>query len=262
MKDENRRKLIALIIGVSSVIIFIFLWDRYASFINSPYLKGPQEVFNTLISILTQNQMDFTGYTISDHISASLFRVFSGFSLAAITAIPIGLLCGWSWYIDKAVSPLVEIIRPIPPLSWIPFAIYFFAYPLNSIFIVFLGSFFPILLITTAGVKSIDPLLIDAAKTLGAKKFDLFRKIIVPASISSIMTGLRVSIGIGWMCLAAAELVAVKGGGLGLYISEMSSVGLFANVFAGMIIIGALGFIMVWSMTYIERRLTRWVGMS
>lgn len=262
MKDANRKKVIAVLIGIFSFIIFLLLWAWYASYLNSPYLKGPQEVFTTLFTILVQNQLDFTGFTISQHITASLSRVFAGFGLAAIIAVPIGLFSGWSWYVDKAVSPLVEIIRPIPPIAWIPFAIVFFADPFSAVFIVFLGSFFPILIATAAGVRSIDPLLIDAARTLGARKFDVFRKIIVPASIPGIMTGLRISIGVGWMCVAAAELVGVKDGGLGFYILSMSGVGLFANVFAGMIIIGALGFIMVWGMGYIERRLTRWAGMS
>jgi NitT/TauT family transport system permease protein len=261
MKEKTRRKIVALFIGVFSIFVFIFLWDLYALSINSPYLPRPQRVSTTLISMLTQNERDFSGFFISQHVSASLLRVFCGFGLASIIAIPIGLLSGWSWYIEKAASPIVEIIRPIPPLAWIPFAIYFFMDPLSSIFIVFIGAFFPILLSTVAGVKSIDTLLIDAARTLGTKRFDLFRKIMVPASIPSIMTGLRIGLGVGWMCVSAAELVGVKGGGLGVYIMLMSGVGRFENVFAGMILIGVLGFIMVASMTYVERRLSRWAGM-
>jgi len=215
-----------------------------------------------LISMLIHNERDFSGFLISQHISASLVRIFYGFGLAVIFAIPLGLLSGWSWHIEAATSPIIEIIRPIPPLAWIPFAIYFFRDPMNAIFIVWIGAFFPILLSIVSGVKSIDPILIDVAKTLGAGKLNLFRKVIIPASIPSIMTGMRIGLGVGWMCLVAAELVGVKGGGLGLYIMIMSDVGRFENVFAGMILIGILGFLMVMSMTYIERRLSRWAGMT
>ena len=260
MKEETRRKIVTLTIGALSIFLFISLWDLYALNVNSPYLPRPQQTFATLISMLIHNERDFSGLLISQHISASLVRVFYGFGLAAIIAIPIGLLSGWSWYIETATSTIVEIIRPIPPFAWIPFAIYFFKDPMNSIFIVFIGAFFPILLSTVASVKSIDPFIIDAAKTLGAGRFNLFRKVIIPASIPGIMTGLRIGLGVGWMCVVAAELVGVKGGGLGLYIILMSSVGMFENVFAGMILIGTLGFLMVMSMTYIERRLSRWAG--
>jgi NitT/TauT family transport system permease protein len=262
MKVGTRGKIVTFLIGTAAIFIFVLLWDVYALYLNSSYLPRPQRVFATLISILIQNEKDFSGFRISQHISASIIRVLSGFGLAAIIAIPIGLLSGWSWYIEKATSPIVEIIRPIPPLAWIPFAIYFFRDTLSSIFIVFIGAFFPILLSTVAGVKSIDTLLIDAARTLGAKRVDLFRKLIVPASIPSIMTGLRIGLGVGWMCVVAAELVGVEGGGLGVYIILMSNVGRFENVFAGMILIGVLGFIMVSSMTYVERRLFRWAEMS
>jgi len=261
MRRETRRGIIQVAIGTAAVLLLILLWDLYAMQVDSPYLPRPQQVFATLVSILIHNDKDFSGFLISQHISASVVRVLCGFGLAAILAVPIGLLCGWLWYIEKAISPIIELIRPVPPLAWIPFAIYFFRDPLSSIFIVFLGVFFPILLSTVAGVKSIDPLLIDAARTLGTKGLDLFRKVIVPASVPSIMTGLRIGLGIGWMCVVAAELVGVKGGGLGIYILSMSDVGRFENVFAGMILIGVLGFIIMLIMTQLERRLSRWAGM-
>jgi len=250
------------IIGVVSVLIFIFLWDLFSLIVNSSYLPSPQQTFIALTSMLIHNERDFLGLSISQHISASLVRVFYGFVLAAVIAIPLGLLSGWLWYAEAAISPIMELIRPIPPLAWIPFAIYFFKDPIGSVFIVFVGAFFPIFLSTVAAVKSIDPLLIDAAKTLGAEGLNMFRKVVIPASIPGIITGLRTGVGIAWMCVIASELVGVKSGGLGLYIILMSEVGRFENVFAGMIIIGALGFIMVTSIAHIERRLSTWAGMS
>jgi NitT/TauT family transport system permease protein len=261
MKDQNRRNT-AIIIGITAIFLFVFSWSLIAAYVNSPYLPEPQRVFATLTSILIQDEKDFSGFRISQHISASMIRVFSGFGIAAVMAIPIGLLTGRFWHIEKAASPIVEIIRPIPPLAWIPFAIYFFRDPGSSVFIVAIGAIFPILLSTAAGVKSIDSVFVDAARTLGAKRLDVFRKVIIPASVPSIMTGLRIGLGVGWMCVVAAELVGVKNGGLGVYIMLMSDVGRFENVFAGMIIVGFLGFVMVTIMTYVERRLSRWAGMT
>lgn len=262
MREETRRKIIRLTIGVVSIVLFILCWDLYALYVNSPYLPRPQRVFAVLISIIIQNERDFSGFHINQHISASLTRVFCGFGLAAIIAIPFGLISGWLWYIEAASSSIIEVIRPIPPLAWIPFAIYFFKDPFSSIFIVFLGAFFPIMLSTIAAVKSIDSILVDAARILGARRLDLLYKVIIPASAKGIATGLRIGLGVGWMCLVAAELVGVRNGGLGFYMMLMSDVGRFENVFAGIIIIGVLGFFMITSLTCVEKRLSKWAGMA
>jgi ABC-type nitrate/sulfonate/bicarbonate transport system permease component len=111
-----------------------------------------------------------------------------------------------------------------------------------------------------SGVKSVDSILIDASRTLGAGRLQIFGKVVIPASAPSIMTGMRIGLGVGWMAVVAAELVGVKGGGLGIYILNMSEVGLFGNVFAGMILIGLLGFLMVSCLSYVERRFSRWAG--
>jgi NitT/TauT family transport system permease protein len=254
-------KIIKIIIATISVVVFVLIWDWFAVLQNSTYLPRPFPVFKTLVLTLVYNEKDFTGFHISQHIIASLGRVFYGFLLASAIGVPIGLLAGWSRYVESAATPLVEIIRPIPPLAWIPFAIVFFTEPLNSIFIVFLGVFFPVMLSTIAGVKAIDKTLIDAAKTLGANRFEVFLKVITPASVPSIMTGMRIGLGIGWMCIVAAEFVGVKNGGLGLYIWDMSIVGMWDKVFAGMILIGIIGFLMVTGVSFLERRISKWAGM-
>jgi len=248
-------------ISVISLILFVILWDRAASWMRSPYLPLPYDVFQALISMLVFNQVDHTGHLMSDHISASVFRVLYGFALAAAVGVPVGLFTGWSWYIESAASPIIEVIRPIPPLAWIPFAIKFFGDPFNTVFIVFIGAVFPTILSTVAGVKAIDPILVDAAKTLGATRSKLFAKVVVPSSAPSITTGLRIGLGVGWMCIVAAEMVGVKTGGLGYYILAMMDIGRFENVFAGMILIGIVGFIMVTAMSYLERRLSKWARM-
>jgi len=258
MKRQSRILLIQFFLSGMSLFSFFVLWWWVAVSDPRGVLPTPQDIFTTIIRIASTNERDFTGHVFSDHVASSLFRVFYGFILAAAVAIPVGLLSGWSLYAESISKPIVELLRPIPPFAWIPFAIIFFRDPFDSVFIVYLGAFFPILLSTTAGVKAVDSILIDAAKTLGARRQQLYSKVVVPASVPHIMTGIRIGLGIGWMTIVAAELVGVKGGGLGVYIHSMSDIGRFENVFAGMFIIGIIGFLMITTATFIERRLSRW----
>jgi len=261
MEEKNRILLIKLGLGILSLFIFFLVWDRFAVMDTRGFLPRPVNIFNTLIRIIITNERDPTGHFFSEHVVASLMRVSYGFFLAAFVAIPVGLLWGWSIYAEGLSKSIVELLRPIPPFAWIPFAIIFFRDPFDAVFIVFLAAFFPIILSTAAGVKAVDSVLIDAAKTLGANRRQLFSKVIVPASLLHIMTGLRIGLGIGWMAIVAAELVGVREGGLGFYIHIMSDdFGLYENVFAGMFFIGIIGFLMITAVTYIERRLSRWAG--
>jgi len=259
MKEKHRILLVKLGFGVLSFFVFFLIWDWFAVTDTRHLLPRPLDIFKALIQIvITNGKGDSTGHLFSEHVLASLMRVSYGFFLAATVAIPVGLLWGWSIYAESLSKPIVELLRPIPPFAWIPFAIIFFRDPFDAVFIVYLGAFFPIVLSTVAGVKAVDSILIDAAKTLGVNKWQLFSKVIVPASLPHIMTGLRIGLGIGWMAIVAAELVGVREGGLGLYIHVMSDYGLYGNVFAGMFLIGIIGFLMITAVTYIERRLSRW----
>lgn len=257
---KNRDILIHLAISILAVIIFLIVWDVYAQIHNKTYLPRPAKVFDALISSFF-NEDPFSDRYMGEHILASLTRIIYGFIIAFILAVPLGLLMGWSKYVHSAGNPIVELIRPIPPIAWIPFAIVFFDEPFDTAFIVFLGVFFPVLLNTIFGVKRIDPLIIDAAKTLGVTKRNMLQKVIFPAVIPTLMTGIRIGLGIGWMCIVAAEMVGVSGGGVGSYIYRMASVGRYDDMFAGMIVIGILGFITVGGASYIERRVSRWMGM-
>lgn len=245
-------------ISIASIACWLLAWEVLAITIKSAYLPTPHSVFFGLISSLVER--DFLGFYVTQHIYASLGRVFYGFLLASVLAIPLGLLTGWFRMVESVSSPIVEVIRPIPPLAWIPFAIYFFGEPFDAVFIVFLGVLFPILLSTISGVKGVDPILIDAAKTLGASGSTLFTKVVIPASVRSITTGIRIGLGVGWMSIVAAEMVGVRGGGLGFYIWAMSEVGRFDLVFSGMIIIGLIGYLMVRTVGYAEKRLSAWSG--
>ncbi len=241
-------------LSLISIASFLVLWHLLAIVVASPYFPTPLAVARAMATAFVER--DFIGFTIQQHIASSLARIVSGFGLAAMLAIPLGLASGWVRSVEHVTGPVVELIRPIPPLAWIPFAIYFFGDPFDAVFIVFLAAFFPILLSTLAGVRAIDPILIDAARTLGAKRLQLFVQVVVPAALGNIVTGMRIGLGVGWMCIMAAEMVGVKGGGLGVYIWSMGEIGRFDSVFAGMAIIGIVGIALTGAMGWMQKRMT------
>lgn len=232
----------------ASALSFFALWQLAVLIIRSPYLPGPAVVSRALVEALSGR--DFLGFTMAQHVFSSLTRILYGYLLAVAIAVPLGLLAGWIRPLEAFVSPWIEMTRPIPPLAWIPFAIVFFGSPFDAIYIVFLASFFPIFLNTLAGVKSVDLLFVDAARTLGAQDLFLFTRVIVPASFGHISAGLRLGLGYAWMSIVAAEILGVKGGGLGIYLWTMHEVGRFDSVFAGMVIIGLLGLLLTRGVDY------------
>lgn len=233
------------------MVLFITAWNILAANLRSPYLPQPVAVARALAGALTEK--DFLGFTIEQHTLASLQRILYGFALAIVVAVPLGLCSGWFRTVSALATPIVEGLRPIPPLAWIPFAIFFFGSPYDAIFLVVLAALFPIFLNTHDGVRKIQPVLIDAARTLGASGITLFARVILPAALGSIVTGARVGLGVAWMSIVAAEMVGVKGGGLGVYVWSMAEVGRFDAVFAGMILIGLMGMFLTGGVGLIER---------
>lgn len=200
------------------------------------------------------------GYTLAGHFTASLKRVFSGVALAFITGIPLGMVMGYWRRLGDLIGPFVEIIRPVPPLAWVPLAILWFGIgDTSAMFIISLGAFFPILLNTVTGVLSINRKFIEHSIILGAGKRDLFMKVLIPGAMPSIITGVRIGLGIGWMTLVAAEFTGVQSGyGLGYMIMTARDIQRADLIIAGMAIIGVTGYLMDFAIKKIERRLLQW----
>lgn len=188
----------------------------------------------------------------------SLARVISAWLLSAVVAIPLGLLMGSSLRLERIVNPFVELLRPISPLAWIPMAILWFGIgESGKIFVVFIGTFFPILLSTIAGVKGVDPVLLHAGQVFGCtNRLLLFRRVVMPASMPSVVVGLRVAFGTGWAAIIAAELVAAHSG-LGFLIANGMDILRADSVLVGMIAIGILGFLFDAFFRYLQRRFAR-----
>lgn len=234
-------------------IILIILW-QLISLLAQSSLSDVLDAFYRLATI-----GDSDGHLLSEHVQMSLTRVTFGFALAAAFAIPLGIVIGRYHRVDSILGPVVEAMRPIPPIAWIPLAILLFRTNMlgAQVFIIWVGAFFPILINTTTGVKRTEPVHIDAAKTFGASEFQILSKIVVPSSGPEVFAGLRIGFGIGWMCLVAAEMI---GGGLGLgyLVLIMQQVGRTGAVIASMFLIGLIGFLISYFFLLVERRLLRW----
>ena len=191
------------------------------------------------------------------HLRDSLSREIVAF-IWACSAIPLAIAMGWSKTINDQVDPLIEVLRPVPPLAWIPLSILWFGIgDIQNQFIIFLGMFFPILLNTIAGVKNIEPNLIRAARCLGASEQRILHRVVLRAALPQIITGIRVGLGVGWMALVAAELVGANSG-LGFLINDARTLLRTDVVIVGMITIGIVGLIIDRTIRVAGRRLMPW----
>ena len=191
------------------------------------------------------------------HFRVSLQREAVAF-LYASSAIPIGIVMGWSRTAQNLLEPVFEMLRPIPPIAWIPLAILWFGISdLQNQFIIFLGIFFPLLINTIAGVKNVEHNVIRAARCLGASEFDVLVRVVFRAALPQIVTGIRVGLGVGWMALVAAELVGATSG-LGWLISDARSVLRTDIILVGMISIGLAGLMIDQGLRWAARKLLPW----
>ncbi|MCB2185185.1 MAG: ABC transporter permease [Deltaproteobacteria bacterium] len=200
------------------------------------------------------------GRLLQYHLLYSLYRVAVGFFLAVAIGVPLGLFLGWSRRLYYLLSPLVEVFRPVPPLAWIPISILWFGIGIKSAaFIIFLGAFFPILLNTIAGVQAVNPILVEAALTLGAKESHVVKKVLLPGALPNIFVGLRIGLGIGWMTLVAAEFTGVRSGyGLGYMIMTARDIQRADEIIAGMAVIGLTGLAIDALIRLLQARLLPW----
>ncbi len=176
------------------------------------------------------------------YVVASLFRVTWGFFLSIVVGVPLGLLLGWFRPAARALNPMIQIFRPISPIAWIPVAILWFGVTdLAPVFLIFLASVFPITVSTMAAVQNMQPVYVRAARNFGLNNRSLFRKVILPACLPQILTGLRIALGIAWLVVVAAEMIAVNSG-LGYLIIDARNAGKrYDLVVAGMVMIGLIG---------------------
>ena len=192
------------------------------------------------------------------NVEYSSMRVAQGFTLAALVGVPLGLLIGWSKFISQMFDPMIQSLRPIPITAWLPFSIAVFGIrDIGSIFLIFLGGFYAIVVNTTQGARDVDRNLVRAALMMGASRTQLLLRVVLPAAMPSIFTGLRIGLGISWTAVIVSEMVAVKSG-LGYVLWDAYYVGRMDIVLADMVSIGAMGYISDRIIVFIERKILVW----
>jgi NitT/TauT family transport system permease protein len=235
------------------ILVFLALWETAPrlGLVNATFFPPFSEVARAWWGLVLSGDL-------ADHAQASLIRSFSGFALAIIVSIPLGLAIGWWKPVSEYLNPLLEVLRNTAALAILPVFILLLGLGETSkIAIVFYACVFPLLLNTISGVKNVDPLLIKSARSMGLSPITLFRKVIIPAAVPTIFVGIRQAGAGSILVLVAAEMVGAKSG-LGYLIQYTQFSFQITQMYAGIISISAIGLIVNYVLLYIERRLTAW----
>ena len=237
--------------AIALIAVLIAVWWLTVSLTHSVIFPTPWEVVTGTWELLRNG-------TLWEHIGASLFRVAAGFGIAVAFAIPLGLWMGWVGGAYRTLNPLFQILRPISPIAWIPIAILWFGVgDASPIYLIFISSVFPMIVQTTVGVHTIEKRYLRAAENFGVSRRTLFKQVVIPAVLPQVLVGMRIGLGVAWLVVVAAEMIALHSG-LGYMIMDSRNAGnRYDLVIAGMIIIGLIGLSLDTSMRLLEG--VRWV---
>lgn len=239
--------------SISVIAVLIAAW--WATVITTHSL-----IFPTPWAVVTGTWELIYNGTLWQHIAASLTRVAIGFGLAVCVAVPLGLWMGWVRGAYRTLNPLFQILRPISPIAWIPIAILWFGIgDVSPIYLIFISSVFPMVVQTTVGVHTIEKRYLRAAENFGVPRRTLFTRVVIPAVLPQIVVGMRIGLGVAWLVVVAAEMIALHSG-LGYMIMDSRNAGnRYDLVVAGMIIIGLIGLSLDGLMRLLEgNRWVRW----
>src|SRR6267154_1038114 len=256
---QRLQTLRAVILGAGFPILLILIWDRAVAITGTRLIPSPYQVAVMMYDFSFGGVYDdaFSG-TILIHIWKSVQRVYGGFLLAALIGIPLGMMIGRIKMLRQLLDPTISLLRPIPVTAWLPLSMIFFGLgPNAAIFLVFLGAFYPILLNTIFGVRSVDVRLFEAAAMLGCTGSAMFRQVVLPASLPAIFNGLRIAHGFAWILIVVGEMTGVPTG-LGSVIMDGRTLSRTDLVVTGMIVIGVCGFVTDRIIVVISNRVLRW----
>jgi NitT/TauT family transport system permease protein len=250
------RVLGGLLISSASIVLWLSLWQlasmhKWQFFFRFDNIPAPTEVIAAVGELVRAPKF-------SSHVASSVRRIFTGFSIAALLAVSLGILVGRSRLAALSLLPPMEVLRPIPAVAWIPLAILLFSSAEQSmIFITFIGAFFPIFLSTIHGVEGLDRRLVHASRTLGAGPFDVFWEVVLPGALPAIVTGLSIGMGTSWFSLVTAEMISGQFG-IGYYTWEAYTLQNYPHIVLGMISIGILGMGSSFAVKWLGRRAMPW----
>jgi NitT/TauT family transport system permease protein len=231
----------------SATAVLLAVWFFAARRQTSGLFPDPLQVLSGLGELLRRG-------LLAKYVVASLFRVTWGYLLAVITAIPLGLLIGWYKRGGQALNPLLQLLRPISPLAWIPISILWFGVgDVAAIFLIFLASFLPLVVAAMNAVRNVPTTLLRAGRNFGLSNPRLLMNVILPAALPQLIVALRISLGVAWLVVVAAEMIAVNSG-LGFLIVDARNAGnRYDLVVAGMVMIGLIGLVLDLGMRQLER---------
>jgi NitT/TauT family transport system permease protein len=240
-------------------LALLLAWDLAVRWTGTMLVPSPREVGVMLKDFAVGGVYDDAfSESLATHWLHSMGRVYGAFALAALVGIPLGLVIGKNALIRRVVDPTLQMLRPVPVTAWLPLSMIFFGVgPNAAIFLVFLGAFFPIVINTTFGVKSVEGRLFEAAAMLGCKGASMFRQVVLPAAMPSIFNGLRLAHGTAWFLIVVGEMTGVQQG-LGAAIMDGRMLSRTDVVIAGMVVIGFTGFVTDRLLVALNNRLLQW----
>jgi NitT/TauT family transport system permease protein len=243
----------AILLPALCAAVLIGLWHLAVALSHTDVFPSPLAVLRGLRELARRG-------VLGEYVRDSLFRVGAGYSIALVLGIPLGMALGWYPWTARAVNPVIQLLRPISPLAWIPVAIVLFGVTnLAAVFLIFLGSFFPIVVATMNGVRNVPLMYLSAGRNFGLSAPALFSRVIFPAALPRVLTGLRVALGVAWLVVVAAEMIAVDSG-LGYLVIDSRNAGKrYDLVVAAMLLIGLIGLALNMLVRLVERlRAVRW----
>jgi NitT/TauT family transport system permease protein len=236
-----------------AAVALLILWWLAVRFTHTKIFPSPLDVLLGLATLARRS-------LLWSYILDSLFRALSGYIVAVLLGIPVGIILGWWTGAARAVNPLIQMLRPISPLAWMPLAVIWFGVSnLAPIFLIFLASFFPIVVATMNGVRNVPPVYLQAGRNFGLTTPRLLVRVVLPAILPRTLVGLRIAFGVAWLVLVAAEMIAVDSG-LGYLIIDARNAGKHYDlVIGGMLLIGVIGLALDWLIRRTERlNAVRW----
>ena len=257
-EDARKSKYQLTVLSIIGVLAFLLIWQFavMGGLLPNRYVPMPSEVVKLFFVKWVDPNPD--GAVLGVHILASLQDALTGFFLAIIIGVPLGLFMGWFRGFESFMRPIFEILRPIPPVSWIPITIIWLGLGLQAkAFIVFFSAFVPCTINAYTGIRQTSPALINVAKVCGASNFTIFRKIGIPSAMTMTFAGIRVALGNAWATLVAAEMLAANVG-LGYMIQQGRSFARPDIIILGIVVIGILGVIFTWLLGLVEGKVLGW----
>ena len=247
------------LIRIAVPVVLLLGWWADTTFRPAGLIPSPQDVGTALWDLAFGGINDdaFSQMLLTDLI-ASASRVYGAFLLAAALALPLGMLIGRLEFVKQLLEPTLQILRPVPVTAWLPLSMIMFGIgPSSAFFLVALGAFYPILVNTIFAVRSVEPRLFEAAQMLGVSQARLFPKVVLPAALPGIFTGLRLGLGFAWVVIVVGEMTGVQTG-LGAMIMDARQLSRTEIVIAGMAVIGVIGYLSDQAVVAIGRRLLAW----